>query len=591
MSERIILNYPADKELDREDCDYILRGTDISFLIDKYKGYKNKFTIKGFDYTGNLNSKDWYSYFQDIPEEMFLMMHSEGKVNFSEIVEKLSKRKTEIILKSSDNEFRKKTQVWSKYNFQVKIILDHIEHNIPQIFKDLLDFYMHTPLINKRIFPFHFLMERYLAKREMSLLDYYLGFRNELYFVTDEKEIRSIFPDQRIPSFGTIEADIGNIRKEEKNFVKNYYEQLANKEKKCVSCPNFHLCGGFFLLFSDKKECSWLSFFDTLKEEMEYARKYFAEVKEKKEKERALKDATLFVSQKCVNNCVFCSVANKRKEQIPDYYSKVEKSLDNLLKANVRSISFSGAGETTLNPNLSELVRKARKRGVKEAIIFTNGYSMIEEKMEEFKERGVTGFLLSVHGFEKSHDQSVRREGSFKEILNFIDIWKKHSENIQLNINTCFTVFNLGDLNKIAGFSLRNYVRMHSICYPEWSGNVLNDPTNIPKYSDIYEALKSFKAYMFPHVYFDNIPRCFVPENVNINFLQKKDELLYDDIKVKKQIPKDSSLVYNRFLEFCKQIKCVHRNKCCGFDKNYLNHYGETELIDFIRKHVKGNKD
>ncbi|MFB0566896.1 MAG: radical SAM protein [Candidatus Aminicenantaceae bacterium] len=592
MNERVTLIYPAQKKLFKGKYNYILRGEDISFLLRQFRQNKDHYQIVGFDFYGNLKSKAWNKYLEEMPEEFMLMLHPEKKEEYSEIMGSLSERKTEIIIESAEKNFEKNVKVWSSLNFQVKIIMNHLQDDMISIYKELLEYYVHTPLLRKRIFPFHFLMENILHSKDSTLLDYYLGLKSRWYFVTDDLKVRSVFPHEVLPSFGILSPTPKKFEEKAKNFAREYYEKIASQELPCLSCAHFNLCGGFILLISRDKTCAWPSFFDTLEEEMALAKEHFAQLKEEKEREEAGMDSTLFVSQECVNNCVFCAVADKRKKQIPDFYQKVEKALDRITEKKIRMISFSGSGEPTLNPHLPGLIEKARKRGVKQVSVFTNGYRMTEEKMKRLVEKGLTGFLLSVHGLENSHDLSVRRKGSFNDILNFLKIWKKFSPSVHLHMNTCFTLYNLDILNELAEFSSKNSVKLHSVVYPEWSGNVLSDPENIPKYSLISQTLKSFKFNLYPHVFFDNIPHCFVPDGVHLNFIKQKDMLLYDDLNIYRELPKDASIIYNTFLDICRKIGCRHLSSCCGFDKNYLAYHGEKDLVRIIKKRfsVKGSQ-
>ncbi|MBN1272532.1 MAG: radical SAM protein [Candidatus Aminicenantes bacterium] len=584
MNKRYTLEIPAGLEPVKGPFDYVLRGEDAASLAKRFRLLSNSFTVKGINCSGSLNNKAWLDLLEVLPEEIFVMVECAGRAEFNEIIEKLSKRRSEILLRSSNKELEKNVRYWAHNSFQIKIVLDRFDEKTPGIFSDILDFYIHTPFIAKHIFPLHFLMDGFLNVRDVGLLDYSLGYKGGWFRVDEKGNVRFVFPSEKLPNLGMLGSNFGPIEKKAADFSRNYFEKLAAQDAVCLTCPYFRLCGGFFLLFENKGTCSWPPFFESLEQEIELAREHFSKVREEKERSGTQKDCTLFVSQECVNNCVFCAVADKRKNKLPDFYERVRESLMNITREKVRHLSFSGAGETTLNPDLPELAEEAKKRGVEEIIVFTNGYGMTEKKMKILVSKGVDGFLLSLHGLGMNHDKAVRRKGAFKDVLYFLDVWKRVVSRIKISVNTCLTKFSLDDINKLADFTRAHQVMLHSIVFPEWSGNVLSAPEYIPTYFQVREALKNFRAELYPHVLFDNIPRCMVPDNRELHFITHDGMIFYDDISKSKEFPRDSSKLFNRKLQACENIKCRHRDECCGFDKKYLEYHGEAALAAFIIK-------
>lgn len=582
MNKYRTLEIPAGMEPADGPFHFVLRHRDAGFLSERVRKLKNRFSIKGIKCSDGLENDSWFDLLEELRDDSFVMVEPPERAEFSEIIEKLSRRRSEVILRSSDKDLEKNVRYWAHSHFQIKIIPDRLDENTPEIFSNILDFYMHTPFIAKRIFPFHFLMDGFLNIRDVSLLDYYLGHKAGWFRVDEEKRVRFLFSSEKLPVLGGITGDFDEAEKNARDYSRRAYEKMAAEESVCLRCPYFRICGGFFLFFEKKETCAWPSFYETLEEEMELAREHFSKVRREKEDEPPKKDSTLFVSQECVNNCVFCAVADKRKNKLPDFSRRVWKALESITQEKVRQLSFSGAGETTLNPELPGLVEEAKKRGVEEIVVFTNGFGMTEEKMKILASKGVDGFLLSIHGLGDRHDKAVRRKGSFEDVLCFLECWDKHAPRIKLTVNTCLTIFSLNDIDGLADFTKKHNARRHSIVFPEWSGNVLNTPEYIPLYLQVRKALKKFHPDRYSHVVFDNIPRCMVPENMNLRFLRLKEMLIYDDISKRKEIPKDSTKLFNRKLQACGDIHCPRQDECSGFDREYLRHHGEAELAAFI---------
>lgn len=119
----------------------------------------------------------------------------------------------------------------------------------------------------------------------------------------------------------------------------------------------------------------------------------------------------------CNNNCLFCM---EHEREGGDF-----RGLD-VSAARVRELLAEGAGseevmftsgEPTLNPELPEMLRRARELGFRRIGLTTNGRRLSYERYARLLLRsGLNHLVVSVHGPDaRSHDAQTRSPGSFEQ--------------------------------------------------------------------------------------------------------------------------------------------------------------------------------
>ena len=590
MNDRtVVLSYPAGRKLVHRDYAYILRGSDVRLLRERVQDARRQFKIVGVEFEGPIDPALWREALASWPQELGIDLRAAKALPYSETLQELSRRRTRVLVPTRARNLVKDVKAWTSMGFPVQIVWDRLPSEPVKTMKSLLDYYLYTPLLGQRVYPFHFLIEQSARKREETLLDYYLLPEHTAYRVDDDLNLAPFVPRPSGPGPGPLPPRAAEILRLARQFQADYYETLARRKSPCVSCPHFRLCGGFFDLLQNKRPCPWPAFFKKLEREVDSLATIFR--KERPPAAPAPPAATLFISQACPNNCVFCAAAELRRNPAGDFDRRVDSALDRILQKKVHSISLSGAGEPTLHRRVPELIAKARAGGIRDVVLFTNGYRMTKEKMEAFVDSGLTGFLLSLHGLDESHDRSVNRPGSFKEVLRFLDIWgRDYADKVTLKMNTCLTVFNLDQMDDLARFSAERGVRTHSIVFPEWSGNAVLNPDKIPSYGDVFRRLKKFRADLYPHVVFDNIPDCCIPAGVPLRILEHQGLMVFEDTQQSLVVPKKDGLVPKEKPGLCEELACPRRPTCLGFESRYLHDRPPQELRRDIKRNFRSSR-
>ncbi len=161
-----------------------------------------------------------------------------------------------------------------------------------------------------------------------------------------------------------------------------------------------------------------------------------------------LKKVDIKLSFQCNNFCRFCIQGDKRKK----FIDKNEEEVKNILKKErnlCEGVVFTG-GEPTLQKNLIDYVKYAKKIDYKIIQIQTNGRMFAYEKYcLELIKAGANFFSPAIHGSTAEiHDYLTRAPGSFNETLQGIKNLKKFKQNI--TTQTVITKINYKDLPNIA---------------------------------------------------------------------------------------------------------------------------------------------
>lgn len=156
------------------------------------------------------------------------------------------------------------------------------------------------------------------------------------------------------------------------------------------------------------------------------------------------------VTYVCNNHCTFCAVGTRT--QLDGHPPRQREYLEAYRARGVTMVDFDG-GEPTLNPELLDLVRHARRIGYTRVNVTTNGRRCAyEDYAEALVTSGLTTLLFSVHGPDaRTHAQQVGVAEAFDQTLAGIRNCLAHKpEDVELGINVTITKGNHDKLEAIA---------------------------------------------------------------------------------------------------------------------------------------------
>jgi radical SAM protein with 4Fe4S-binding SPASM domain len=285
------------------------------------------------------------------------------------------------------------------------------------------------------------------------------------------------------------------------------------------------------------------------------------------EKPKPISSAHVLISKACPNNCVFCATATKRKARQFPSKAEVLRFIGSCAQSGAENLCFSGLGEPSLDPHFAEYVDFARREGIGHLCLFTNGYRLTPEMARDWRERGLSAVLLSMHGMEPGHDGSVQREGSFREAVRALEIYA--AQKYEISVNTCLTRYNLSEIPALVAFLAGYPVTTHTLSFPEWSGNCLQYPEALIDYDDAARIAEDCVSVDDTVTLFDNVPYCQVRRPTRE--LRGVGPILYFD----GQSPMEFQHGKEKLLpETCGRRRCPLIGQCPGFERNYISARG-----------------
>jgi wyosine [tRNA(Phe)-imidazoG37] synthetase (radical SAM superfamily) len=97
-------------------------------------------------------------------------------------------------------------------------------------------------------------------------------------------------------------------------------------------------------------------------------------------------------------------------------FSIFQKAIDECVEYGLYSIRLSWRGEPTLNPNIVDMVKYAKKKGIKEVSFITNGTQLKGRLAKGLVRAGLDYFSVSIDGTDQRYEK-IRYPSKFSEIL------------------------------------------------------------------------------------------------------------------------------------------------------------------------------
>jgi Fe-coproporphyrin III synthase len=133
--------------------------------------------------------------------------------------------------------------------------------------------------------------------------------------------------------------------------------------------------------------------------------------------------------------------------------------IDDLASFRVPVILFSG-GEPLMREDLPELIRYAKKKGIR-AVISTNGTLISSEKAKKLKQIGLSYVGISLDGMEQVHDRFRQKKGAFRDAMAGIKNCQK--EGLKVGLRFTMNRFNEAEIPHI--FDLLEELNIPRVCF------------------------------------------------------------------------------------------------------------------------------
>ena len=314
----------------------------------------------------------------------------------------------------------------------------------------------------------------------------------------------------------------------------------------------------------------------------------------------------LQVNSICNQKCLFCNrppTEDYKKSEVVSI-ENIKNKIDELSKDwHTKRIIFTG-GEPTLHPELSEIIRYAKRYGFITEIQ-TNGTLLSKNRLLDFKKTGLNIINFAFHSHKKEISNKLRGvDFGYKKIINNLKLADKIG--FEIHIIHVINSLNYKDLPEFIDYikemNLGNLYLNLSMVVPE--GWAWENKWIIPRMSDIkpylIKALKRCEKYNFRFDISEIVPLCIVNgfENHAISTIFKLTNVkISDDYYTGKRVLDfvNPSAEYAAKAPQCKN--CSFDGICAGFYPRLKALYGTDDFVPrhdnplpVLRKLPLGNK-
>ncbi len=272
----------------------------------------------------------------------------------------------------------------------------------------------------------------------------------------------------------------------------------------------------------------------------------------------------------CNQDCPFCS-ANETSPSVHVDPAVMLRRIARAGRAGVKWLSFSG-GEPTLSKHLVAYIRTARRVGIDEVELVTNGTLLNKKKVDELAAAGLNYAFLSLHAHSEAISQfQTRKVGDFDRTVNAVHLLL--DAGVHVEVNHVINSRNFRYMKRYIQFIHDQFKGRVPVSFafitPQYQALEVFDL--VPKLSEVMpylrEAMHLAVELRQPFIIGSRqgIPPCFLGEfQAWSDFWVVTNEAASEDSYQKAQG------------EACKE--CRYADFCTGLWKPYIDHYGFGEL-------------
>lgn len=277
------------------------------------------------------------------------------------------------------------------------------------------------------------------------------------------------------------------ILNEDKNFnIKKFIKMLLNilKGEKIVKYEDKYIISTFFPPFPSD------SFFTNIKAVPHRNNIFSQQINAKRSAPISM---YLCVTDKCPNNCLYCSSRNRNKSNELNTVEWI-KVINDLQNMSTPIIGFTG-GEPLLREDIFDLIKAVDNRS--ETILFTSGLNLTLEKAKLLKQSGLFGIGISLDSYDEDvHNKNRNSNNAFMTALKAIR--NARSAGLYTMVQTVVIKSEVQEDKLFKLFKLAKEVGAHEVklLEPILSGNLL---TNQESNNILYDRLTSEKLIRIQH--------------------------------------------------------------------------------------------
>jgi len=298
----------------------------------------------------------------------------------------------------------------------------------------------------------------------------------------------------------------------------------------------------------------------------------------------------------CNNNCIMCTTKPKAELYKDRSTQEIVKDLVKGIKQGFKKVEFTG-GEPTIRKDILKLIKYAREAGYKDVGLSTNGRMLsYNDFAKKIIEAGVRRINFSLHGHEAAlHDAVTRTPKTFEQTLQGIKNIQKIPDTTII-VNVVVSQLNYQYLTEIGKLLLSLKIKSFNTLDIIPDGHAKDAyRTLVVKMNDLSTSLNNLESIInkFSLITFFDFPLCLfnanLRENSHTTFITAQGRITtakqvgYKPRRLKKEKKDIYTDIHKERIKICN--KCQFYKECGGVWKDYLDLYGEKEIITLAKKH------
>jgi len=303
----------------------------------------------------------------------------------------------------------------------------------------------------------------------------------------------------------------------------------------------------------------------------------------------------------CNNNCIMCTTKPKGGNYKDRTTEEIIKDLERGIKQNFKKVEFTG-GEPTMRKDILCLVEYAKHLGYEDIALSTNGRMLsYGDFTEKIIKSGVRRINFSLYGHNAIlHDAITRTPKTFEQTIRGIKNVSKYQAsfpNLRVIVNTVVSSLNHKNLLEISKFISSLKVKLFNILdlIPDGFGKD-SYKTLAVKMNDLSRSLNNLERILnkFYLVTFFDFPLCLFSANLRENsyttFVTAQERITtakqvgYKPRRFKKEEGDVCFDIHKERIKICEN--CKFYKECGGVWKDYLDLYGQEEIVGLAKTHL-----
>lgn len=245
-------------------------------------------------------------------------------------------------------------------------------------------------------------------------------------------------------------------------------------------------------------------------------------------------------------------------------------------------ISFTG-GEPTIRGDLLGLVRAARRLGYSDVKVQSNGLLFAHEpNVVRLVDAGCNRIHVSIHTHEAPrYDALVRRPDTHALMVGGLEHALRHAEQVTADVILKSDTYR--ELPAAVEWLHARGVRSVHLWFVSLTDNNRDNVASLPRMSDVVPLMAEAFAFGRAHgmeVWSLHVPRCLLGPDAGHAWDPGSEGVRVVTPEATFEL-RDSKLAGQQHVPACEG--CVHRPICPGVRSDYLERYGDGEIVTLRR--------